>query len=79
MRVITSTRPGMGKSLYVQRLVESLRTKPEVHSDPLRVITLHGPDIDNDSIVRVLMSLDEDPTIPLIFHFDVSERVSIET
>jgi hypothetical protein len=79
VRVITSTRPGMGKSLYVQRLVESLQTKPEVHSDPLRVITLHGPDVDNDSIVRVLRSLDEELAMPVIFHIDVSERVSTET
>ena len=39
----------MGKSLYIRRLVETFQESSEDIGDPLRVITLHGPDINNDS------------------------------
>ena len=77
VRVVTSGHAGMGKSLYIRRLVEVFQTNTPGLSNPHRVIALHGPDIDNDLVVNVLMdqSEDDDSTHPLVYHLDISERV----
>ena len=79
MRVVTSGRAGMGKSLYIRRLVEVFQASTPCLSNPHRVITLHGPDIDNDLVVNVLMDQfeDDDSTHPLVYHLDISERVCV--
>ena len=66
----------MGKSLYVRRLLEAFQKSSENIGDPLRVITLHGPDINNDAIVKVLCSVKDSGTSSLMYHLDISERVS---
>ena len=73
MRVVSSGRAGMGKSLYIQRLVEKFKV-PREH----RIVTLHGPEVDNDLVVKILResTKPEDYSLPVVFHLDISEKVN---
>ena len=82
MRVVSSGRAGMGKSLYIQRLVEKFED-PREHriEDPRehRIVTLHGPEVDNDLVVKILResTKPEDYSLPIVFHLDISEKVIV--
>lgn len=78
VRVVTSDRTGMGKSLYIQRMKEELKSKYYgVFSDV--IIPVHGPKVTSDSIVQLLKSSvgSKDTNQAIIFHLDISPNVSI--
>ena len=72
-RVVTSNCAGMGKSLYIRRLVEKFKDQ---HDCLHQVVTLHGPDVNNDMVVKVLHDVTETPDKGIVYHLDISERVS---
>ena len=64
---------GMGKSLYIRRLVEEFKDQ---HACLHQVVTLYDPDVNNDMVVKELYNVPETPDKPVVYHLDVSERVS---
>ena len=76
MRVVTSQRAGMGKSLYIKRRVEALNHELATNDGPHEVIVpIHGPSVTPDTIVGALkehMGI----SYPMIFHFDIAPSVS---
>ena len=75
VRIITSERAGMGKSLFVKRLKEDLQRKTNSDSECLKVIPIHGPLVTADLIVEALKE-DFNNEKPTIFHFDIAPSVS---
>ena len=65
----------MGKSLYVNRLVNTLEEDCSVSGDIHRIVTLHGPDVNIDMVVKALLAMGDDASLPTVLHFDISERV----
>ena len=75
MRVVSSTRSGMGKSLYIQRLTETLQTKIPSEAVARVIIPIHGPVIIPDMILDFFEKhLDTD--VCTIYHLDVAPSVS---
>lgn len=62
-----------GKSLYIKRLFE--RLKHSAGSSVLKCIRLINPVIDEDVVLRSLMTTPT-WTEPVLFHFDVTSSVS---
>lgn len=81
MRLVFSTRAGMGKTLHVQRLVENLKlcenTNTSCHAPQYVRIPIHGPDVSCDTVMRHLQHHLQSPneTFPQILHFDVACKV----
>ncbi|XP_061079146.1 E3 ubiquitin-protein ligase rnf213-alpha [Conger conger] len=72
VRVVTSKRAGVGKSMYIKRLYEGLR-KDTKRPSLLKCIRLIEPSVDENVVLRSLLSgLHEELTI---FHFDVTSSV----
>lgn len=80
VRVIKSSRAGVGKTLYKNRLVEKLQQsfpraikRKVVHSIPL-----HGKSVDVSRVVGKLLDDTPEPGkgIPRIIHFDVAYEVN---
>ena len=73
MRVVTSNRAGMGKSLYIKHLREELEKKTACQ--PLEVVVpIHGPVVTTDSVVEFLMDHIGNRRATL-FHLDISPNV----
>ena len=88
VRLVISNRAGMGKTLFITRLVEKLdrvrskrllfQTAPQQRrqaGDNLVTIPIHGPQISSDVIMNMLTK----PTMqqsPKIIHLDVAPQVS---
>ena len=74
MRIVASTRSGMGKSLYVMRMADILRCQKEVGSVCV-TIPVHGPVVNPDTVMEFLKDhmVDSNCTI---FHFDISPNVN---
>ena len=66
----------MGKSLYISRKFEELDSKLG-SSQWLRSATLHGPEWNRDSVVRVVQSVSakDSDNLPFIYQVEVSDRV----
>ena len=86
VRVVHSSRAGMGKSLVVKHLAEQLTKLP--NNKKLRnglvdefccTIPVHGISVDSDHVTRILLSHACEGDIPAsrIFHLDMSQSVSI--
>ena len=77
VRLVTSERSGMGKSLYVSRKVAELGCALTSHNR-LRSATLHGPELSRDNAVKALQIASSKDTdiYPYIYHLEISERVS---
>ena len=74
VRIVTSNRAGMGKSLYIKRLREALETQTSVQ--PLEVVVpLHGPVVTADTVVKALEKHFGKHTAT-IFHIDIAPSVS---
>ena len=74
MRVVSSERAGMGKSLYIRRLSEQLTTLTS--QDPHHVvIPIHGPKVTPDTLVESLIKYIGNSQAT-IFHLDISPSVS---
>ena len=65
----------MGKSLYINRIVNALEKDCSVSGGIHRIVTLHGPDVSIDMVVKALSSVGDDASLPTVLHLDVSERV----
>ncbi len=75
VRVVSSTRSGMGKSLYVKRKAMSL--EQAICNDKTHIITIpiHGPVVSADSIMDCLKEhIGEDNCT--IYHLDIAPIVS---
>uniref|UniRef100_UPI00398F666A E3 ubiquitin-protein ligase rnf213-alpha-like isoform X2 n=1 Tax=Pristiophorus japonicus TaxID=55135 RepID=UPI00398F666A len=74
VRIVSSKRPGVGKSLYVNRLHEKLLQRcPRIHN-ALMTIRLIDPAIDENMIVQKLHNLPYPCNLrqPMIFHIDAA-------
>ena len=78
VRVVSSDRSGMGKSLYIQRLVDELkkRQNPYSNSNVHIIIPLHGPEVTPD-IVMDLFKNHFERSKSCIYHIDIGPWVSI--
>ena len=66
----------MGKSLYIQRLADSLAGNlRRSRSDVLVTIPLHGPAVTHDIILEFFMEHLKNPTC-CIYHIDIAPNVS---
>ncbi|XP_075760215.1 E3 ubiquitin-protein ligase RNF213 isoform X4 [Pelodiscus sinensis] len=75
--IVASKRAGVGKSLYVKRLHEKLKTKlPDVRELP-NTIRLIEPHIDEDKVLKSLLPFLrwQHQQKPMIFHFDITSSV----
>ena len=71
VRVVSSTRSGMGKSLFITRLADKLN-RGSTHV----TIPIHGPEVTPDTVMEFLKDHVEDAT-STIFHFDVAPTVNM--
>ena len=77
VRVVSSQRSGMGKSLYIRRRAEFL-VDLNPTSKGCVTIPVHGPRVTPDSVMAFLKDHIANST-GTIFHIDVSPSVSIVT
>ena len=75
MRVVSSVRSGMGKSLYVKRMAEQLREHKTVGTVCV-TIPIHGPTVSPNTVMELLKEhlINSHGTI---FHLDVAPSVSM--
>ena len=73
MKVVTSEKPGMGKSLHIKKLAKEL--KPD---ELYCVVPIHGPKVDVDTIVELLKPYTPSYQSPVfqIMHIDIDSEVS---
>ncbi|XP_048410924.2 E3 ubiquitin-protein ligase rnf213-alpha-like isoform X2 [Stegostoma tigrinum] len=76
VRIISSMRAGVGKSLYVKRLHETLK-KQTGKDGLLKTIRLIEPWVDENKILRTVLSFikSSNGKKPMIFHFDITSSV----
>lgn len=76
MRIITSTRAGLGKSLYIKQFSEELEKK--THSGHhCATVPIHGPKVTPNKVVEALRrSALEKKMRAIIFHIDIAQSVS---
>ena len=75
VRVVTSQRAGMGKSLYIKRHMEALDELVTTDGPHEVIVPIHGPLVTPNTIVAALkehMGIN----YPIIFHFDIAPSVS---
>ena len=77
VRIVSSDRSGMGKSLYIKRLAQDLavnlsRTEEAVHV----TVPLHGPLVTPDTVLRLFKDHFKNQTC-CIYHIDISPSVRI--
>ena len=70
VQVVSSTRCGMGKSLYVCRIKESIRGSDVV------CVPMHGPAVTSDTIMNRLLEHTSTSQSCTIFHLDIDPSVS---
>ena len=71
VRVVSSTRAGMGKTLFITRMAEKLQSiVPTGHIN----IPVHGPVVTVDTVMQSLVS-HHNGTDCIILHFDISPSV----
>ena len=73
VRVVTSTRAGMGKSLYITRMAEHLQ-KLNVEGAVIETIPIHGPQVTTDTVMECLDAY-QDSSSCTILHFDIAPSV----
>ncbi|XP_078081837.1 E3 ubiquitin-protein ligase rnf213-beta [Mustelus asterias] len=76
VRIISSKRAGVGKSLYVKRLHETLKIQTRKKS-LLKTIRLIESRVDENKVLQTVLSLmkSSNQKEPMIFHFDVTSSV----
>ncbi|GCB69384.1 hypothetical protein scyTo_0001043 [Scyliorhinus torazame] len=76
VRIISSKRAGVGKSLYVKRLHETLKEQTR-KGNLLKTIRLIEPRIDENKVLQTVLSLmkSSNEKEPMIFHFDITSSV----
>ena len=74
--MVASHVSGMGKSLYVERLAETLQKECRVKSQRV-IIPIHGPVVNADTVMASLCShVIEKTPVAQIIHFDIAPSVS---
>ena len=77
MRVVSSTRSGMGKSLYIQRLTETLQAMLPSNAAVARVsIPIHGPVVIPDMMLD-FFEKHMDSDVCIIYHLDIAPSVRL--
>ena len=73
VKVVTSEKPGMGKSLHIKKLADTLKT-----NESYCVVPVHGPKVDVDTIVELLKPYTPSYQNPIfqIIHIDIDSEVS---
>ena len=74
VRVVSSDRPGMGKSFYVQQLAQQI-TKTMGRTSASCTIPIHGPDVTADTVMDFLIHHLQDPLCSM-YHIDIASNVS---
>ena len=75
VRLISSDRPGMGKSFYVQQLAQQI-TKTLGRTSASCTIPIHGPEVTADTVMDFLIHhLVQDPLCSM-YHLDIASNVS---
>ena len=78
MRIVTSQRSGMGKSLFIKRMAQKHASKKKdvmQCNTLLHSIPLHGPLVTADTLMECLK--DHLGIVSTIFHFDIASDVCI--
>ena len=76
VRVVSSSRSGMGKSLYIQRMTDKLKEKLSSSEDVHVTVPIHGPVVTADMLLDLFEnSLDKD--LCTIYHIDIAPSVSM--
>lgn len=73
VRVVSSEKPGMGKSLHVRKLAEKLKQKGSYC-----IVPVHGPVVNFNTVMKLLQPFTpsyESPT-PQIIHMDIDSEVA---
>ena len=74
VRVVSSTRAGMGKTLFITRMAEKLQpVVPEGHK-VIITIPVHGPVVTVESVMQSLVN-HQNSADCIILHFDISPSV----
>ena len=78
VRIVTSERSGMGKSLYIQRLAENLKMKLQLKEcgNVHVTIPLHGPVVTPDTVLELFKD-HVDRSTCCIYHIDIAPNVCI--
>ena len=76
MRVVSSTRSGMGKSLYIQRLTETLQAMLPSNAVARVTIPINGPVISPD-IMLDIFEKHMDSDVCTIYHLDIAPSVRL--
>lgn len=71
MRVVSSVRSGMGKTLYIKRMAEQLCEHKPSDASICTVIPIHGPVVSSDTIVEYLKEHDSGS----LLHLDIAPTV----
>ena len=75
VRVVSSERSGMGKSLYIRRMAEQLKTVVKADlADCQVVIPIHGPVVTADVVLKFLKEHYRKNKC-MIYHFDIAPSV----
>jgi len=77
VRVIKSYRAGVGKTLKVCRLRDSLKQMPHCPDNPLVTISLHTKLVNQSSVLKALLKHTPNPSevVPRIFHINVDHEI----
>ncbi|XP_061741549.1 E3 ubiquitin-protein ligase rnf213-alpha-like isoform X1 [Nerophis ophidion] len=70
---VSSTRAGVGKSLYIKRLYETLKASVE-NPSMMKCIRLIEPSIDENTILKSLLDIRAKKKL-IVFHFDITSSV----
>lgn len=73
MRIVSSKRSGMGKSLYIWRMAEQL-SKMKPNGTVMATIPIHGPDVSPDAVMMLFNEHLDNP-YSTIFHLDIAPAV----
>ena len=75
VRVVSSTRAGMGKTLFITRMSDKLEREIVNERDgTLITIPVHGPEVTTDYVMDCLVK-HQDAAHCTILHFDISPSV----
>ena len=74
VRVVNSTRSGMGKSLFITRMADKLTEYTSMDARHV-TIPIHGPEVTSDTVMEFLKDHMKGAT-STIFHFDIAPTVS---
>ena len=74
VRLVTSLRSGMGKSLYIQRMVEQLQMNMRSTGKACVTVPLHGPKLSPDGVMDYLEKYMQESACT-IFHLDIAPTV----